>query len=105
MLRSTSPDGNDILASPLTTATVALDTDCREAKRCIQRAAVLLGIELSPGGDGAAVRSCFRGGLARWQANRLRSHIEDKLASSIRATDFAGQHGFHSGEDTAYDHQ
>jgi hypothetical protein len=58
MLRSTSPDGNDILASPLTTATVALDTDCREAKRCIQRAAVLLGIEAEPGtgwGRGALV--------------------------------------------------
>jgi len=83
-------DSNDMLASLLTTATVALDTDCREAKRCIQRAAVLLGIELSPGGDGAAVRSCLRGGLAPWQAKRLRSHIEDKLDSRIRVTDLAG---------------
>ena len=83
-------DSNDMLASLLATATVALDTDCRAARRCIQRAAVLLGIDLSPGGEGAAERSCLRGGLAPWQAKRLRSHIEDKLDSSIRATDLAG---------------
>ena len=83
-------DSNDMLASLLATATVALDTDCRAARRCIQRAAVLLGIDLNPGGVGAAERSCLRGGLAPWQAKRLRSHIEDKLDSSIRATDLAG---------------
>ena len=89
MLRSTSADSNDMLASLLATATVALETDCGAAKRCIQRAAVLLGIDLSPGGDGAAERSCPRGGLAPWQAKRLRSHIEDNLDSRIRATDLA----------------
>jgi len=83
-------DSNDKLASLLASATVALDTDCRAAKRCIQRAAVLLGIDLSPGGDGPDKRSCVRGGLAPWQARRLRSHIEDKLGASIRATDLAG---------------
>jgi AraC family transcriptional regulator len=30
------------------------------------------------------------GGLAPWQAKRLRAHIEDKLDSTIRATDLAG---------------
>jgi AraC family transcriptional regulator len=89
MLRSTSADSNDALASLLATATVALDTDRRAAKRCIHRAAVLLGIDLSSGGDVATERSCLRGGLAPWQAKRLRSHIEEKLDSSIRATDLA----------------
>jgi len=89
MLSSTSADSNDALASLLATATVALDTDRRAAKSCIQRAAALLGIDLSPGGDGAAEHSCLRGGLAPWQAKRLRSHIEDKLDSRIRATDLA----------------
>jgi AraC-like DNA-binding protein len=78
-----------MLASLLATATVALDTDRRAAKTCIQRAAALLGIDLSSGGDGAAERSC-QGGLALWQAKLLRSYIEDKLDSSIRATDLAG---------------
>ena len=39
MLSSTSADSNDALASLLATATVALDTDRRAAKSCIQRAA------------------------------------------------------------------
>ena len=89
MLSSTSADSNDMLASLLTTATVALDTDCRAAKRCIQRAAVLLGIDLGPGGDRAAERSYLRGGLAPWQAKRLIAHIEGKLDSRIRVTDLA----------------
>ena len=89
MLRSTSADCNDPLASLLTTATVALDTDRRTAKSCIQRAAALLGIGLGLGGDEAAKRSC-RGGLALWQAKLLKSFIEDKLDSSIRASDLAG---------------
>jgi AraC family transcriptional regulator len=89
MLNSTSADSNDALASLLSTATVALDTDRRAAKRCIQRAAALLGIHLSSGGDGAAEHSCLHGGLAPWQAKRIRSHIEEKLDSSIRATDLA----------------
>jgi hypothetical protein len=50
--RSGGCDSNDMLARLLATATVALDTDCRAAKRYIQRAAVLRGLELSPGGDG-----------------------------------------------------
>jgi len=79
-----------MLASLLASATVALDTDRRAAKSCIQRAAALLGIDLSPGEDGAAERSCLQGGLAPWQAKRLRSYIEDKLDSSIRATALAG---------------
>jgi len=89
MLRSTSADSNDMLASLLATATIALDTDCRTAKSCIQRAAVLLGIDLSLVGDGAAERSCLRGGLAPWQAKRLIAHIEGKLDSRIRVTDLA----------------
>jgi len=85
-----SCDSNDMLASLLATAAVALDTDRRAAKSCIQRAAALLGIDLSPGGDGAAEPSCTQGGLAPWQAKRLRSYIEEKLDSSIRATALAG---------------
>jgi AraC family transcriptional regulator len=88
MLSRTSADSNDALASLLADATVALDTDHRAAKSCIQRAAALLGIDLGLGGDEAAKRSC-RGGLALWQAKLLKSFIEDKLDSSIRATDLA----------------
>ena len=89
MLRSTSADGNDPLVNLLTTASIALDTDRRAAKSCIQRAAALLGIDLGLGGDEAAKSPC-QGGLALWQAKLLKSFIEDKLDSSIRATDLAG---------------
>jgi AraC family transcriptional regulator len=87
---STASDNNDTLAGLLAMATVVLDTDRHAAKNCIQRVAALLGIDLSPGGDGAAERSCLQGGLAPWQAKRLRSYIEDNLGSNIRATDLAG---------------
>src|SRR5580692_792888 len=89
MLSSTSADSHDALASLLATAAVALDTDRRAAKSCIQRAAALLGIDLSSGGHGTAGHSCLQGGLAPWQAKHIRSFIEDKLDSSIRATDLA----------------
>jgi AraC family transcriptional regulator len=90
MLSSASADSNDTLASLLASATIALDTDRRAAMSCIQRAAALLGIDLSSGGDGTAGHSCQQGGLAPWQAKHIRSFIEDKLDASIRATDLAG---------------
>jgi AraC family transcriptional regulator len=89
MLSATSAEHNEALASLLVTANVALDTDLRAAKSCIQRAAALLGINLSAGRDGAAAYSHPQGGLAPWQAKRLRAYIEDKLDSSIRAADLA----------------
>jgi len=83
-------DCSHILASLLETATVALNTDRRVTQRCIRRAAALLGIDLSPRGDATAERSYLQGGLAPWQARRLRSYIEEKLDSTIRAGDLAG---------------
>ena len=89
MLNSISADCNDPLVSLLITAAVALDTDHRAAKSCIQRAAALLGIDLGLARDEPAKRSC-QVGLAPWQAKLLRSHIEDKLTSRIRTTDLTG---------------
>ena len=89
MLSSTSADRNDALARLLATANGALDTDLRAAKSCIQRAAALLGINLSAERSGAAGYSYLQGGLAPWQAKRIRAYIEDQLDSSIRATDLA----------------
>jgi AraC family transcriptional regulator len=83
-------DSSLILASLLATATNALNTDRRVTQKCIRRAAALLGIELSERGGGTAERTHLQGGLAPWQAKRLRSYIEDKLDSTIRARDLAG---------------
>ena len=90
MLSSTSDATNGVLASLLATATVALDTDRQAAASCIQRAAALLGLQLTLGANWAAERLCAHGGLAPWQAKRLKSYIDDKLDSCIRATDLAG---------------
>jgi AraC family transcriptional regulator len=83
-------DSKHILASLLETATVALNTDRRVTQKCIRRAAALLGIDLRPRGEVAAERSHLHGGLAPWQARRLRIYIEEKLDSTIRAGDLAG---------------
>jgi AraC family transcriptional regulator len=85
-----SCDSNQKLASLLTAAALALDTDRHAAKSCIQRAAALLGIDLSPGEDEAAERACLQGGLASWQTRRLGSYIDEKLGTSISAADLAG---------------
>jgi len=83
-------DSSDLLASLLETATVALNTDRRVTQKCIRRAAVLLGIDLSRREDATAERSHWQGGLAPWQARRLRGYIEEKLDSTLRAGDLAG---------------
>ncbi len=83
-------DSSDILASLLETATVALNIDRRVTQKCIRRAAALLGIDLSRSEEAAAERSHLQGGLAPWQARRLRIYIEEKLDSTIRAGDLAG---------------
>jgi transcriptional regulator GlxA family with amidase domain len=90
MSNSTSADRNDALASLLVTATLALDTDRHAARRCIQRAAALLGIDLSSQRDVDAAHACLQGGLAAWQAKHLAAYIEDKLESKILIPDLAG---------------
>jgi len=82
-------DTSHVLASLLATAAVALNTDRRVAQKCIRRAAALLGIDLSRGGGTVAEHSHLQGGLAPWQAKRVKSYIEDKLDSTIRAMDLA----------------
>ena len=47
-------DCSDTLSSLLATAAVALNTNRRVTRRCIQRAAVLLGIDLIAGADGTS---------------------------------------------------
>ena len=89
MLNSTSADRNDALANLLVTATVALDTDRHAARRCIERAAALLGIDLRSQGDVDAEHAYLQGGLATWQAKNLAAYIEDRLDSRIRIPDLA----------------
>jgi AraC family transcriptional regulator len=56
----------------------------------LYRAAQLLELDLAKAAHLAPASSPPRGGLAPWQAKRIKSYIEDNLGSSIRATDLAG---------------
>jgi AraC family transcriptional regulator len=82
-------ESSDVLASLLAAATMALDTDRRVTRRCVMRAAELLGADRIPTAERAAKHFYLQGGLASWQAKRLNSYIEDKLGSTIRAADLA----------------
>jgi AraC-like DNA-binding protein len=66
-----------------------LETDHDAAKTYIGRAAELLGLDLAKAASLAPARSPPRGGLAPWQAKRLRGYIVQNLASNIRATELA----------------
>ena len=82
-------DGHETLAALLTRAAVSLETDHHAARTCIRRLAALLGIELRPERPTSAEHPCRRGGLAPWQAKRIKSYIEDNLGSNIRTTNLA----------------
>jgi AraC family transcriptional regulator len=83
-------DSDDTLATLLATAKLALDTDSDTARTCIQQAAALLGIDLAHQ-DAMPMQSApTKGGLAPWQARRVRVYIDDNLAANINARDLAG---------------
>ena len=82
-------DGRETLAGLLARAAGALETDLQAARTCIRHLAEMLGIDLRLEELAPAEHACSRGGLAPWQANRIRSYIEDHLDSSMRATDLA----------------
>lgn len=86
--RISAHDTRDTLASLLATATVALDSDRRMTRRCIQRAAVLLGIDLHSGKVSSSGHYWHKG-LSSWQAERLLSYIDGRLDSAIRTGDLA----------------
>ena len=104
-LSNEGPIPREISETPaclLATATAVLDTDLDAAKMYIGRAAELMGIDLAKATPLTPARSPPRGGLAPWQAKRLRAYIGDNLASNIRATELAAivqlstSHFFHA---------
>jgi AraC family transcriptional regulator len=83
-------DSSEAPAGLQATATAAPDIDLHAAKMYIEGAAEAPGPDLAEAAPLAPANSRPRGGLAPWQAKRIRSYIEGKLDSSIRATDLAG---------------
>jgi AraC family transcriptional regulator len=91
-LSNAGPIPREISETPaglLATATAVLETDHDAAKTYIGRAAELLGLDLAKAASLAPARSRPRGGLAPWQAKRLRAYIADNLASNIPAIELA----------------
>lgn len=79
----------DLLTSVLAAATVAARTDRRLTRRCLQRAAALLRLDLDAAVDVTADPVCAKGALAVWQIKRVQTYIEDNLDSRIRSADLA----------------
>ena len=91
-LSNAGPIPREISETPaglLATASAVLETDHDAAKMYIGRAAELLGLDLAKTASLAPARSRPRGGLAPWQAKRLRAYIADNLASNIPAIELA----------------
>jgi len=81
--------GNDTVTELLDAATASLDTDRDAARACIQRAAEL--VRSTSIRDKVHVQSApaARGGLARWQRERLAAYVAGHIGSCIRAADLA----------------
>jgi AraC family transcriptional regulator len=76
-----------MVARLLATATSTLEADRLMARTCIQRAADLLGVDLTKASSEPPPRVCPpRGGLAPWQANLVNRYVREHLSSSIRIT-------------------
>jgi AraC family transcriptional regulator len=66
-------------------AILALESDCQGARRCLNDVLALLGPEPEDGGtEDPVARGVFEpGGLARWQARRALTYIDDHLESRL----------------------
>lgn len=83
------------LLALLTRAQAAVDRDRQAAQRFLARATALLRAE--QGRDEASPSASFRGGLPRWQANRLVDYIESNLSRPITSADLMALTGTSAG--------
>jgi AraC family transcriptional regulator len=76
------------LAQMLEAARINLDTDYEVTKRLVAEAYSLLELHLARNA-GAETRRYEKGGLARWQIDRVQTFIEEHLTDSIRVSDLS----------------
>jgi AraC family transcriptional regulator len=86
---SISTSSSRMVARLLATATSTLEADRLMARTCIQRAAFLLGVDLSQTSGPPPRVYLPRGGLAPWQAKLVNRYIREHLSSSIRTATLA----------------
>jgi len=99
---------NSTVVRLLDIARSALADDVAAARDCLSKAIAMLepvsGAELQPAEPPPQARN--RGGLARWQINRINAYIEANIGSAIKATDLAAlvrlsaSHFFHAFKDS-----
>lgn len=88
-MRADGTCDSDTVSELLAAATASLDTDKDAARACIQRAAELLRSSHVHDNKHAQGSPAARGGLARWQKQRLAAYVAANLGSCIRAADLA----------------
>jgi transcriptional regulator GlxA family with amidase domain len=76
---------SDTVSELLAAATASLDTDRDAAKACIERAAELVRSASFHDSKHAQGSPAPRGGLARWQKQRLAAYVAANISSRIRA--------------------
>jgi len=85
----TAVEANRSAASSMAVSQLLLDAkraiavDTEAALRCIEHAVSILG------GEAALPRTSARGGLARWQIDRVKRHIEENLDGPLQVADLA----------------
>jgi AraC family transcriptional regulator len=98
-------EGGGAKASPLSAALLrllnaaeaAVDCDRQSARVCLERATALLLADQDRGGAPRATKMVCRGGLPRWQANRLVAYIDANLGAPISTRDLIGLAGVSAG--------
>jgi transcriptional regulator GlxA family with amidase domain len=88
-MRADGTSHSETVSELLAAATASLDTDRDAAKACIQRAAELVRSGYVHDRKHAQGSPVARGGLARWQTQRLAAYVAANMSSRIRAADLA----------------
>ena len=71
-------------------AMTCFETDRKAALRCLSEASILMGAVVEdPGAGAAGLYNIRAGGLANWQASRIRAYIEANLASKLETSELA----------------
>jgi len=71
-------------------AMTCFETDRKAALRCLSEASILMGAVVEdPGAGAAGLYNIRAGGLANWQASRIRAYIEANLASKLETNELA----------------
>lgn len=89
--RKPNPPHDDVpsvVSSLIDSAVTALDADPDASRRCLVRASAILRAHTG-GQSRTGTRPPFKGGLARWQLDRVLDHIEQHLAEPLSGTRLA----------------